>query len=135
MLRPVKHEVAVLPPVIEKEGAVPGALDALQELLGNDLVCIDIRAVERSHPPDDALDRFHLKELPDVDEVTGDSGRSRHRRAHQMRAAARTLPAFEVSVAGRSAALAGREDVRGHAEAPRAARVAPLETRGLEDRV
>ena len=38
---------AVLPPVEEEKLAVAGALDALQELLGNDLVRIDVGAVER----------------------------------------------------------------------------------------
>ena len=36
-----------LPPVEEQKIAVAGALDALQKLLGNDLVGIDVGAIER----------------------------------------------------------------------------------------
>ena len=42
-------EVRVLTPVVEQEFAVAGALDPLQELLGNDLIGIDVRAIERHH--------------------------------------------------------------------------------------
>src|SRR5260370_1509282 len=76
-----------------------------------------------------------LKQLADVDQVAGHRGRGRTRGAHEVRAAAGALPAFEVAVAGRRASLAGRQDVRVHAQAHRAPGVAPLETRGLEDRV
>src|SRR5713101_4391308 len=56
---PVQDEVVRLPPVIEKEGAEAGALDALQELLRDYLVGVDVGAVERGHPAADALDRLH----------------------------------------------------------------------------
>src|SRR5438105_13337186 len=52
-----------------------------------------------------------------------------------MRASAGALPAFEVAIRRRSAALAGAEHVGVHAEAHRAARVAPLETRVTENAV
>src|SRR5713226_5862587 len=52
-----------------------------------------------------------------------------------MCAPAGALPPFEVAVAGRRASLAGRQDVRVHAQAHRTPGVAPLETGGLEDRV
>ncbi len=52
--RIVEHEdrdrdrpMRCLPPVEEEKVAVAGALDALQELLGDDLVGIDVGAVER----------------------------------------------------------------------------------------
>src|SRR5437773_8596447 len=52
-----------------------------------------------------------------------------------MRAPAGSLPAFEVAVRRRRAALAGSEDVRIHAEAHRAAGVAPLEAGVAEEAV
>jgi hypothetical protein len=45
VLRLVEHEIAVRPPVIEEEGPVAGALDALQELFGDDLVGVHVSAV------------------------------------------------------------------------------------------
>ena len=63
-----------------------------------------------------------------------DRGGGRHRRAHQVRAAAGALAAFEVAVAGRGAALARLEPVGVHRQAHRAARLAPFEARVLEDR-
>src|SRR5207245_11110853 len=59
VLGPVEREVLGLPPVIEKEGAVAGALDALEELLGDDLVGVYVGAVEGRHAASDALDRLH----------------------------------------------------------------------------
>src|SRR5207245_2705753 len=53
----------------------------------------------------------------------------------EMRAPAGTLPAFEVAVRGRGAALPRPEDVRVHTEAHRASGVAPLETRVAEESV
>src|ERR1051325_9741336 len=54
-----------------------------------------------------------------------DGSSRRHRRAHQMRAAAGALPALEVAVRGRRAALAGLEPVGVHGETHRAALDAP----------
>src|SRR5437879_826353 len=59
VLRPVQNEVVARPPVIEEEGPIPGALDPLQELLGDDLVGVDVRQVERRHAPGDAFDGLH----------------------------------------------------------------------------
>ena len=59
--------------------------------------------------------------------MAGDRRRGRHLRAHEVGAAAPALPALEVAVRRRGAALARRQDVRVHAEAHRAAGVAPLE--------
>src|SRR6185369_12157521 len=74
-------------------------------------------------------------EPTDVDEVTLDRSRSGHRRAHEMRAAASALTAFEVAVAGGRAALAGLQPIGVHRQAHRAARLAPLEAGRLEDHV
>src|SRR4029077_16399867 len=38
-------------PVVEKKFPETGALDALQELLGNDLIGVDIHPIERRHAP------------------------------------------------------------------------------------
>src|SRR4051812_38813054 len=65
--------------------------------------------------------------LPHVGQVARDRRRRGHRRAHQVRPAALALAALEVAVAGRGAALAGLELVRVHAEAHRAAGLAPVE--------
>src|SRR6266571_4092730 len=66
-----------------------------------------------------------LAPAADVDEVSGDGGCGRHRGADQVRAPAFALPAFEVAVRSRGAALAAAEAVGVHAEAHRAARLAP----------
>src|SRR3954452_9917777 len=49
----------LLLPVIEEELAEAGALDPLQELLGDDLVGVDIRAVEHGHLAFDDADGLH----------------------------------------------------------------------------
>src|SRR5204862_2215377 len=58
-LRLVQLEAWILPPVEEQELAVAGALDPLQELLGHDLVGVDVRAVEHGDATRDATDRLH----------------------------------------------------------------------------
>ena len=52
-----------------------------------------------------------------------------------MRAAAGSLPALEVAVRSRGAALTGKEDVGVHAKTHRATRIAPFKARGGEDAV
>src|SRR5690606_18474518 len=68
-------------------------------------------------------------------EVTENGRRGGNLRRDEVRAAALALPALEVAVAGRSAALARRKLVRVHAEAHRAPGGAPLEASLLEDLV
>src|SRR5712691_6202214 len=70
-----------------------------------------------------------------VDEVPGDRGRRGHLRAHEMGPAAGALPALEIAVRSRSAALARLEPVCVHAQTHGAAGLAPLETGVLEDPV
>ena len=125
----------LLRPVVEQELAEARALDPLQELLGDDLVGVDVGARERGDGTLDDLDRFHLVPLPDVDEMALDRGRGRHLRGDEVGAPAAALTALEVAVGGRGAALARLEDVRVHAQAHRAARGAPVEARGAEDLV
>src|SRR6185312_5533901 len=51
--------VGLLGPVVEQELAEARALDALEELLGDDLVGVDVVALEHADPPRDRLDRLH----------------------------------------------------------------------------
>src|SRR5690606_599167 len=67
-------------------------------------------------------------EIADIGEVAGDGRRRCHGRADQVRTPAGALAAFEVAVGGRGAALALAEAILVHAQAHRAARVAPFET-------
>src|SRR5262245_60942153 len=69
-----------------------------------------------------------LSPLAHVDEMPGDRRGRGHLRAHQVRSAARALPALEVAVGGRGRALARLQPVGVHGEAHRAAGLAPLET-------
>src|SRR5258706_11654290 len=73
--------------------------------------------------------------LANVEEWPGDRGRRGHPRAHKVGPAAGALPALEIAVRSRSAALARLEPVCVHAQAHGAARLAPLETGVLEDPV
>src|SRR5262249_26581048 len=73
--------------------------------------------------------------IADVDEVACHGGRGGHFGANQVRTTALALAALEVAVRGRGAALARAQDVRIHAEAHRAAGLAPFEPGRLEDLV
>src|SRR5881275_2875164 len=73
--------------------------------------------------------------LPDIDEVPLHRRRGRHGRTDEVRPAQLALPALEVPVGGRGAALAGLENVRVHPQAHRAACLAPVESRFPEDPV
>src|SRR5205823_3288208 len=55
----IEDEVVGPAPVIEEEGPVAGALDAFQELLGDDLVGIDVRPIEGSEDAGDVAEGFH----------------------------------------------------------------------------
>ena len=144
-LGPVELEpgplVAVLveAPVVEQELAVARALDPLQELLRDDLVGVDVGSVEDRDRPCTFRSGFMRRRAPlegaDVDEAAVERRGRGHLRADEVRAAATPLAPFEVAVRGRGAALAGREDVRVHAEAHRAARKPPLEAGVQEDAV
>src|SRR4029077_20087063 len=58
-LGPIEREIIVLGPVPEEELAVARALDALQELLRDDLVGVDVVAVERGDRPGDDVEMLH----------------------------------------------------------------------------
>src|SRR6185437_13670656 len=76
------------------------------------------------------LGRYFFPNFPiaNVDEVAGDGGGCGHFRRDEVRATAAALAAFEVAIAGGSAALAGRKNVGVHAEAHGAAWLAPVES-------
>ena len=128
----------LLRPVEEEELAEAGPLDPLEELLGHDLVGVDVVAVEHADLAVDSGDVVHCRLLApgaDVDEAALDGGGGGHLRGDEVGAPAAALAPLEVAVRGRGAALAGRERVRVHAEAHRAAGDAPVEPGRLEDLV
>ena len=136
VLGSVQLEARILAPVVEQELAVAGALDPLQELLRDDLVGVDVGAVE--HGDAGRSIRRNGLHAAATSRTSAKSarqrGRGRHRRADQVRPAARALSSLEVAVRGRRAALAGGEHVRVHAEAHRAACPPPLEVRPARTR-
>src|SRR5271165_5444706 len=78
---------------------------------------------------------WSLPPSPHVHEPPRDRRGRRHRGRNEMRAALVALAAFKIAVRGRGAALAGREFVRVHGEAHRAAGLPPLEAGGKENLV
>src|SRR5436190_5173198 len=70
VLRPPQLELGVLHPVVEEELAVPGALDALEELLRDDLVGVDVGPVEYGNATLDAA------QLPHTASASGASSRT-----------------------------------------------------------
>jgi len=81
------------------------------------------------------IQRSALIPFAHIDEMTGNRSRCRHCRRHQVRAALVTLTPFKIAVRSRCAALARLQLVGVHRKAHRAARLAPLEARILEDLV
>src|SRR5712671_6960224 len=81
------------------------------------------------------IDPRHSLPLPHIDKATRDGRRCRHRGRHQVGATLVTLPAFEVAVGGRSAALPRLELVGVHGQAHGATRLAPFEACLNEDLV
>ena len=69
---------------------------------------------------------WNLNKLSDVNKVAVNGGGCSHGRADQMRATTGALPAFEIAVAGRGAALAGLKPVGVHGQAHGAAGFTPL---------
>ena len=63
--RPVQLEVRVLPPVVEQELAVARALDALEELLRDDLVGVDVGPVEDDCAGGERAKRLHARAATD----------------------------------------------------------------------
>src|SRR5256886_2136557 len=101
--RSVQDEIAVAPPVVEEKRAEAGPLDPLEELLGNDLVGVDVHPVEGGENAGDAGKRFHSVEFPNVHEMTGDGGRRGHRRGGPGGPAPPSLSPPRAPAAGRTA--------------------------------
>src|SRR5208282_4011236 len=76
-----------------------------------------------------------LTPLAHVDKMSRYRRRRRHRRTHQMCAAALALTAFEIAIRRARASLARRQYVGIHREAHAASRLAPLEARFGENSV
>ena len=75
--------VFVVAPVEEQEFAKARALDALEELLGHDLIGIDVGAVKRCGRAGNADERLHrLLPLSNVGQVPGNRSSGCHLRAH-----------------------------------------------------
>src|SRR3954452_13336027 len=84
---------------------------------------MSVTSAGRSDPRSDVgRGRPALVPGPDVDEAALDGGRGGHLGRDEVRAPSAALAALEVAVRGRSAALAGRQDVGVHPEAHRAPR-------------
>jgi hypothetical protein len=135
----VQDEVRVLPPVVEHELAEAGALDPLEVLLGHDLVGVDVGPVQRHHPA--------------LMTVTGSMTRSPLHPGSSRTSTKWPWTAAAAAICGLTRCVRpplpwrpsklrfdvdaqrspGSEDVRVHAEAHRAARLAPLEAGVLED--
>ena len=128
---------AVVAPLGEQALAEAGALDPLEPVAGDDLVGVDVGAVERHGGAGDDANGFHgrplrLQEVGGAGEVAGDGGGGGDGGGDQVGAAAAALAALEVAVGRGRAPLAGRQLVGVHGQAHRAARLPPLEAGGGE---
>ena len=101
-----------------KPSPSPRAIDALEELLGHDLVGIEVGLRQRRGHAGEGGERFHGAQTAARQRRrtsvmrAGDRGGGDHRRAHQMGARARALAAFEVAVGAGGAAIARRSGGR-----------------------
>ena len=89
----------LLGPVVEEELTEAAALDALEELLGNDLVGVDVTAIEVADPPAITLiGSICSAPVANVDEMAFDRGGGRHLRGDEVGAPAAALASLEVAV-------------------------------------
>ena len=130
----VEHELRVVAPLGEQALLEAGALDPLQPVARDDLVGVDVAAVERHGGALHDAYGFHQSRVLRGGEVAGDRGGGGDGGGDEVRAAAAALAALEVAVRRRRAPFARRELVGVHGEAHRAARIAPVEAGGGEDR-
>src|SRR5579859_3911299 len=145
----MQHKIRILfsvrpeTPVVKHKLTKSSLLNPLQKLLGNNLVGIDVDAIQRRHSPAMHSKWFHdlfyrrlLKlPIPDVGEMPRNRGSRRHHRTHQMRPTSASLPPFEIAIARGSAALSRLQNIRIHSQTHRASRLAPLKSRILKDPV
>ncbi len=130
-LDPVQREAGLAEPVPEQELAEAGALDPLQELLGDDLVGVDVGAVERRHLPGYHRHRLHTSSRTSVSRPVTAAAAAIAGESRCVRPPRPCRPSklrLEVD-AQRSP---GASDVRVHAQAHRAAGAAPVEPGRLE---
>ena len=131
----VEREILVLGPVPEQELPVARALDALEELLRDDLVGVDVGAIERRDRSRDDVEVLHQTSSrtstrqPVTAAAAAISGLIRCVRAR------RPWRPSKLRLDVEAHALLGPGDVGIHAEAHRASRVAPLEAGVGEDAV
>ena len=121
-------------PVEEQKLTEAGPLDPLEELLGDDLVSVDIGPVDRGDDAGMGGERLHgawnlllIVPFADVDEVPRDRGGGGHGRRDEVRAAPLALTALKVAVARRRAPLLRGKRVGVHPQTHAAARLAPIE--------
>src|SRR6478752_3500558 len=93
------------------------------------------RAASRGSPVMTCVPARASAHLPHIDEMTDERSGCGHLRRDQMSAALEALTTLEIAVRGRGGALAGLELVGVHAQAHRAAGLAPFEAGGEEDLV
>jgi hypothetical protein len=77
--------------------------------------------------------RVGLDKFPDIYKMPVNGGSGSHGRAHQVRASARTLSAFKITVAGGRTALTWLKSVSVHGQAHGAPGLTPLKSCSLED--
>ena len=139
----VEREALLAAPVPEEqELAEARALDALEELLGDDLVGVDVGTVERA---DHTLDARHRLHQPTSARSVSNVRTSTRWPAMAAAAAIGGLTRWvrpplpwrpsKLRLLVEAQRSPGCEDVVVHGEAHRAAGVAPLEARGAEDLV
>src|SRR5579883_904101 len=91
-------------------------------------VCL-LNGCMAAHPTFECLLNGGRRLIPrsNIHKVAGNGCGGGHLRADEVGAPALALTSLKIAVRGRGAALAGLEDVRVHAQAHRAARLAPVE--------
>src|SRR4029077_17689774 len=143
--RRVELAIGRAAPIVKQKLAKASTLNSLQKLLGNDLVGIDIRPLERRDFAFVYAKRLHAlpqsspasvkTPVANISKVSGDRGGGGHHGTDQVGAPAATLATLEIPIAGGSAALARLQNVGIHAQAHRAAGLAPFKAGLLENLV
>src|SRR6185437_2837663 len=141
----VRSAVRLQSPVVKQKFTIARALNALQELLGDDLVGVNVHRVQRRGQRGNCAKRLHSAakllnlavKLPvaNVGKVPLNGGGGCHRRTYQMGAPSASLAAFKIAIAGGGATLSGLQRVGIHSQAHGAARLAPLKPGIAEDAV
>ncbi len=109
----VEHEVPVVAPLREEALLEAGALDPLEPVGRDDLVGVDVGAVERHGGAGDDAYGFHDQRSSRGGEVAGDGRGGGDGGGDEVGAPAAALAALEVAVAGGGAALAAARACRG----------------------